>query len=350
MGTRRVAALALVATLSVFLSACGGGSRTGVAVRVGASVVTTAAFAHWMSIMAPRHVAPDPPRYAACVAAQRALRPSAPVAGLKEACRHQYRVLKRRVLDFLITSHWLIDEASEQGVEVSRREVDERHAQVRRSFSSAAQFAEAQRVIARTKRDLELEIAAQLASVKLRRMLIDRAPEVTAAQVSARYERDIKRFQNRERRYFYLVEALKSRAIADRLIREFQRGKSIASESFHEQLDRPRDLRAARKIVKVIFAARPGVLSKPVEINHLFFIAEVTRITAPSLRKLGQVQGSIRAKLTAERRERTLAEFIAQWRRRWIARTDCRPGYVVEKCRQFTGPRPREAPLSFAEQ
>jgi hypothetical protein len=320
-GAHGTATLALVAACAMFLLGCGDtDTRSSVAVRVGPSVVTPAEVAHWASNLGPRHVVPD---------------------------RAQSQVLRRRALDFLITSHWLIDGAAEQGLRVSAGEVHRRVAEVRNSFASTAQFEEAQRVIARTKQDLELEIAAQLASRKLRSAGMDRAPAVTVAEVAARYRRDIKHFENPERRYFYLVEALKSRAIAERLIAEYRRGKSIAGESFHERLDRPRSLEAARKIVKVLFALKPAVISNPIEINGYFFIAEVTRIIPPSRRTLAQARGSIGAKLTAERRMRALAAAIARWRSRWIAHTDCRPGFVVEKCRQFAGPRPPASSLSF---
>jgi hypothetical protein len=42
------------------------------------------------------------------------------------------------------------------------------------------------------------------------------------------------------------------------------------------------------------------------------------------------------------------AAFVAAFRRRWIAQTDCRPGYViVDLCRQFKGARPPADPYTL---
>jgi hypothetical protein len=38
-------------------------------------------------------------------------------------------------------------------------------------------------------------------------------------------------------------------------------------------------------------------------------------------------------------RQRALAAFLRGFTARWTARTSCRPGYVVQECRQFPGPK-----------
>jgi hypothetical protein len=40
---------------------------------------------------------------------------------------------------------------------------------------------------------------------------------------------------------------------------------------------------------------------------------------------------------------RAIAAFVSAWRAKWRPRTDCRPGYIVETCRQFK-PAPGEPP------
>jgi foldase protein PrsA len=327
------------------LTACG--AHDTVVVRVGPDIVTDAALAHWISVMAPRHVAPDPPRYLSCIARRKTLQPGSADAELKQACRQQYQQLKRQALELLISGNWLVGEAAEQGLKVSSGETDERLSAVERSFGGSAQFQESQKAISRTIADLKLEIDAQLAAEKIRRMLMHEEPKVTRTQIRGYYEHNVKRYDVPERREFSIVENLKSKALARRLAKEFSHGKSIADMSLHESSDRPAGLRHARPIIKAIFAAQLNVISEPIEINHFYFLVKVTRITPAFRKTLSEVESAIEKKLIAPRRRRTLVAFVEGWRRKWTARTNCSPGYVVQKCRQYRGARTPEAPLAF---
>jgi hypothetical protein len=60
-----------------------------------------------------------------------------------------------------------------------------------------------------------------------------------------------------------------------------------------------------------------------------------------------QVRRSIAASLAHERWVRALRIFIIAWRRKWTAKTDCQPGFVVQKCRQYRGPRFPGDPLAL---
>jgi PPIC-type PPIASE domain/SurA N-terminal domain len=302
-----------------------------------------------MSIMAPQHVVSRPPRYAACIAHQRFLAPQAGEAQLERECRGQYDALRREALGFLISEKWLTEEAAEEGLRVSEREVKQQLDRRRRSFSSDVEFWESLRAIDHSISDVELEIRAELAAQKLRQRLIDNEPKLTQAQIASYYRRNIGHFYIPTRRYFNIVENLKSEAAARKLSREFAQGKaSIVDNSLHESLAKGALGSPAehRIIYKAIFAAKPRVLTQPILINHRYFLVEVTRITPARLKPLSEVQDAIKRKLTSEHQRQTLAAFIKAWRARWSARTDCSPGYVIQKCRQYNGPATPE-PLSL---
>jgi foldase protein PrsA len=338
----------------VVLTACGGcgRGRDSVIVWVGTSSITRDALAHWMSALAPEHMVPDPPQYAACVAHQKAL-VSSPAAELKAECMREYQALKRHALDFLISSDWLIGEAADRGLTVSEQETKHRLDEKINSFANGgeAEFQESLKATAHTIADTEHEIEAELASSKLRQKLTSSEHQITYAQVASYYRRNIQRFLVPERRYLFIVENLKSEVIARRLMREVALGqKSLARTGIRESLPRPDFTKVSgvkRTIDKAIFAATPNVVAEPVKLNHVYLVFEVTRIAPGALRPLAQVQRAIAGKLSADRQRRALARFIEEWRTSWIARTNCRPGYVVEKCRQYHGPRMREEPLSF---
>jgi len=340
--TRAVAVMAIAG-----LAGCGGGVHDTVAVRVGSRAISNAKLIHWMVVLAPQHRVPDPPRYRACIGDRKAVEPQSDRASLRQECRRVYRALQQHALDFLISSEWLIGEAEERGLAVSHRDIDERIAVKRRSFSDASEFRESLRAVGQTLPDLELEVEAQLASSKIRRTLVADERKVSQAEIASFYAHNMRRFHVPEQRRFDIVENLKSKALARQSMREIARGASIDDMSLHESLPRPRSLGHARAIVKAIFAAPENVVVGPVRVNRFYFLVKVTRISPAMRRTLGQVASQIGRKLTSERRRRTLSRFVAAWRRRWIVQTDCAPGYVVDRCRQYTGPPPHEDPLSL---
>jgi foldase protein PrsA len=349
-GVRLIGSSAAVLASACALVACGGsGARERVVARVGHSAITAAAFTHWMQAMAPQHVAPDPPHYAACIARQKALEPQSTEAALLETCRQQYQTLKQQVLGFLISSRWLIGEAADQGIGTSEPEVKRRLAEKQRSLAASdAEFKQSLNAIDHTIADLELEIRVEVASQKIRQKLIGEEPKVTPGEVAAYYRRNIQRFHVPERRYFDIAENFHSAALARKQMREVAAGKYL--ESLHESLPRKpfTDYNGEKRtIYEAIFKARPRVVTGPIRLNRLYFLIRVTRVAPAYVQPLAQVQGAIGKKLSAARQRRTLAAFIAAWRRKWIARTDCDAGYVVQKCRQYAASKTPEEPLAL---
>jgi foldase protein PrsA len=57
-----------------------------------------------------------------------------------------------------------------------------------------------------------------------------------------------------------------------------------------------------------------------------------------SQQTLAQVRESIRQRLQAQAQQQALSAFVTGYRKRWEARTHCRPGYVVQECSEFKPP------------
>jgi foldase protein PrsA len=334
---RLIAALTLASALLGGLAGCGGQT---VAVRVGSSVITTHAVAHWMAVMAPEHVVPDPPSYTACAARERQLAPPSVWPGLTRECRREYHTLERQALDFLISSAWLTGTVAEDGPRISDREV-------------AARLRErAAPVIAEGGDPADQQLAArtELAEAKIREGLAGSERMVSAAEIVSYYRAHRSRFLVPEKRYLD-VENLKSMARALRIKREVAAGHSANyfSGVLHEVIEQPSRVSSetAKDTVRsAILKARPDVLIGPL-LNGEYALVEVRRIVPARYRLLAQVRASIARRLAGEQQRATLSRFIGAWRTRWIAITDCQPGYVVQRCRQYTGPMAPEDPLAF---
>src|SRR4051794_3866920 len=136
---------AFFVALAVALAACGGNSIPGNAVaKVGDSSITKDTFNHWMKVAAISSAGsaepdkagaasdvPDAPNFTKCIAEKKKTAP-APAKGqpkptdaqFKSQCSQQYEGLKQQVLQFLISSEWIQGEAKDQGVSVSKSEVE----------------------------------------------------------------------------------------------------------------------------------------------------------------------------------------------------------------------------------
>ena len=321
IGTLALAALA-------GLAACGGGAPDSVVVRVGRVAITSATVQRWMSAMAGGRTPSDP---------------------------SQRRALRAQALGFLISSQWLLGEAAADGLRPSAPEVQRRFAQKRRaSFPGGEQELRAfLRATGQSVSDIVFEAKAELASAKLRQALASREPPITHAQIASYYGRHRGRFEIPERRTVEITNrhsqaaalAVKREVAAGRRFASFASRMSFPLSPASYSLSLGRDAALAR----AIHFARPNVLTGPVLVNRDVdhYLVEVKEITPASERPLEQVQGAIARQLAAERRRRTLGPFIAAWRGRWIARTSCSHGYVVQKCREYSGARSREDPLAF---
>lgn len=332
----------------VALAACGGGGvgPEQFVARVGGEPVTQATFEHWLTVMAPQHVAPVPPEYSACVAHAKKTAPQSTAAQLREECRDEYREVAQKVLDLLISSRWLAGEAAEQGAKVSPGEVAERFEEKRRSYSTAGEFDESIKAIAHTSADVRLELEAELAREKLLGKLAADEPTIATATVAAYYRSHARRYHIPEERYFDIGENFPSAAFARKVMREANAGRRLPSLA--EKLPRKpyTDYNGEKRtIYEAIFNAKPNVITGPINLNGLYFVIDVTRIAPSYVQQLPQVRGAIAKQLAAEQHKRALAAFVAAWRSKWTARTDCAPAYVVPGCRQYAGTKPPEEPF-----
>jgi foldase protein PrsA len=331
----------LVAATAIGLAGCGESERDPVIARIGKSAIKKSALSHTIAAMAPEQVAPQPPRYTACIRHQQTLALQTSKSMLKDECERQYQTLRTPALNSLIFSVWLIEEAASRGLKVSDREIEGRLRDKRGASLVTGAAGEA----------AEFKAKAELSALKLRRTLREHEPNVRRMQVIDYYRRHIGRFERQELRYVDLAENFASAAAARKVKEKVEAGTDLAGIALHQILERYNltgregERRAAEE---AIFAAKPHVLSGPIKLNYTYTIFEVTRVVAPKRKPLARVKHAIQRQLQREQQRRNLTRFIRAWRAKWIARTDCARGYVVEQCGQYRGARKRAEPFTFS--
>jgi foldase protein PrsA len=356
-------ALGAVLFALIGLAACGGIPGDAV-VSVDGKSITKDTFNHWMGVAAAssattsgsKPTIPDPPKYTACIAsAKAAAKPAkgqaAPTeAALKSQCEQQYKSLQQEVLGFLISSNWVLGEASSLGVKISDAEVKKNFEKIKsQQFPKAAEFEKFLKTSGQTVSDLLLRVKLNLLSSKIQQKVVKEKSKVTSAQISKYFKENPKRFEVAEKRNLLII-LTKTEAQAKKAKQEVESGKSFESVAKAVSID-PTSKANGGKLTGVvkgqeekaldtaIFAAKKNVLSGPVKTPFGYYIYEVTAITPGSQQTLKQAEPSIKSQLTATQQQKALSTFVKEFKKKWMAKTECRSGYEIADCKGYKAPK-----------
>jgi foldase protein PrsA len=366
---RSITALGAFFFVALGFTACGGGGIPGNAVvQVGSTPITKTAFEHWLGVAAsssaqtpagttaPKPVVPDPPTYTNCIAhlqatapkpAKGAAKPTA--AQLKSQCEQQYTALKQQVLGFLISASWVMGEAANQGVKVSDKEVEKKFSELKnQQFPKQADFQKFLTSTNQSVTDLLLRVKLNLLSQKIQAKIAKKGTP-TQAQIEKYYNENKQRFGQPEKRDIELI-LTKTQAQAEAAKKEVESGKSFESVAKKVSVDPASKANGGKLpgVVKgqeqkafseAIFAAKPNTLSGPVKTPFGYYVFEVTAVHTGSQQSLAQVKESIKQQLQAQGQQSALTKFVAEFRKRWEGRTECRKEYVVQDCKEFKAPK-----------
>jgi hypothetical protein len=324
---RRSALLPLAATVVALLTAgqltaCGGAPVEPVAVRIDKATIGTRLVGRWARILERGgEVAPS----------------LAPTQGSA----------RERALDFLISAAWLRGEVADRGLSVSDAEAERRlHEQFEAYPERRSEFEKELARLGQTIDDVKLVIKAEIAPAVLRAAVSRQVRPVTHADVVNYYTDNLARFRVPQARITDLIYALPSRSAAVALGKRLGSGRRFAARALNEELPLYTPAVQARKgnteLIHAIFAAKPGTLVGPARFGRTWVLAVVRKIIPARIRPIATVEGEIATRLSRERHRLALLGFARAYRSKWRTKTDCRPGYVVQKCAQYRGPLAHE--------
>jgi foldase protein PrsA len=359
---RIFAALGAVLFAVVAFAACGGIPGDAV-VTVDGKSITKATYNHWLGVAAASTAAtsskpavPEPPSYTACIAQAKAA--AKPVKGqaapseaqLKSQCEQEYKSLQQEVLGFLISSNWVLGEAGSLGVKVSDAEVKKQFEKIKnQQFPKAVEFEKFLKMSGQTVSDLLLRVKLNLLSSKIQQKIVKQKSKVTTAQIEKYFKENPKRFEVAEKRNILII-LTKGEAEAKKAKQEIASGKSFESVAKRVSIDPTSKANGGKLpgVVKgqeekaldeAIFSAQKNVLSGPVKTPFGYYIFEVQSTTPGSQQTLKQAETSIRSQLTATQQQSALSAFVKEFKKKWMAKTECRSGYMVQDCKGYKAPK-----------
>jgi foldase protein PrsA len=372
---RCVAALSAVFFAVGGLAACGGDLPSDAVVQVNGQPITKATFNHWLVVAAsasaaaapgqkaPKPVVPDPPAYSNCIAHLKEVEPK-PAKGqqpkteaaLKAQCEQQYKALQQTTLGFLISSDWVIGQGEEDGVKISDKEVQQQFNKLKKQqFPKEAEFQKFLATTGQTVSDLLLRVKLSMLTTKIQEKVAKEAKKnVNEAAVAKYYNEHKSQYGKPESRDLRIV-LTKTEAAAKQAKKEIESGKSFASVAKSKSID-PTSKSSGGEIKGVVkgqeqkalseaaFAAKQGVLGGPVKTPFGYYVYEVKAIHAPSQQSLAQVKETVKGQLASTQQQTALTKFVKEFEQKWKARTECRVGYVMQRCKQYKTPKTTPTP------
>jgi foldase protein PrsA len=361
---------AFFVVMALVMAACGGGSSSDVpgdsVAKVGDTDITKAQFQHWYDIAAKGSaqatpgqpvVVPDPPDFTKCVADKKAHQPKASKSQpkqsddqLKEQCKQSYETLRDQTMNFLIQADWVTGEAKDQNITVTDADVQKQFQQTKKqAFPKEADFQKFLKQSGMSMDDILFRVRLDALSNKLRQKIVSSKSDATDAQVKAYYNAHKSQFSTPEQRDIALV-LTKDKAKAEAAKKALQSGQSFKTVAKKYSIDQQTKnnggvLKGVSKgdqdaaLDKAAFAAPKGKLEGPIKSPFGYYVFEVQKITPASQQSLAKVTPTIKQQLVAQNQQKALTSFVADFRKRWTAKTECRQGYVVEGCKGAPKPK-----------
>jgi foldase protein PrsA len=373
-GPRFIAALGAVFLAVVGLAACGGVSGSTLVNVSGAAKITKTTFNHWMGVASASSASagekapiPEPPAYKTCIAHLKATaakpekgQKEPTEATLKSECAQQYKSLQQEVLGFLISSSWVLGEASAQGIKVSDTEVHKQFEKIKaEEFPKASEFEKFVASSGQTISDLLLRVKLNMLSEKIQQKVVKQKHTVSQAEVKKYYEENKSHYGSPEKRNIEII-LTKTEAQAKSAKKEIESGKSFASVAKAVSIDPTSKSKGGylpevikgeeeKELDEAVFSARPNVLGGPVKTAFGYYLYEVKSTIAATQEPLSKVSSTIKTTLQQTRQQKALTNFIKSFKKRWQGKTECQSGFVVTDCKGYKAPKTKGGKAATTE-
>ena len=359
-------ALAAAGVTALALAACGNDVPAGAVAKVGDETITQEDFDKWLKTAAMgqaqggKAVVPDPPEFTKCVAAKKKApapqgqdKPSD--SELKKQCETEYDTLKREVMQFLIQASWVQQEAEQQDINVSDKQIQKSFEdQKKQAFPTDKAYKEFLTSSGMTEDDILFRVKLDQLQQKLTQKVTEDAKKVSDGDIEEYYDKNKKRFAQPETRDLRVV-LTKNEAQAKKAKKALEDGDSFksvvkkysqdeASKAQGGKLPAVSEGQQEPAFNKAIFGARKGELEGPVKTQFGWYVFEVEKIKPASQQTLEQSKETIKNLLRSERQQKALDNFIKDFRDEYKDETNCADDFRVAECKNAPKEKTNTAP------
>jgi foldase protein PrsA len=375
---RYILTILLLPALLLGLAACGGDDNEipGNAVaKVGDASITKEQFTHWVNVSVAQAgaggqnvVLGEPPEFTACVAAKKKAAP-APAKGqpkptdaqYKDQCKQQYESARDQVMSFLISSHWIEQEAAERDIKVTDAEAEKAFEKTKKqSFPKDADYQKFLKSSGMTQEDILFRVKLDTLSTKLRESVTKGKDKVTPQQITDYYNKNKQRFAVPETRDVRIV-LTKTEDKANEAKQALAGGgnwKSVAKEYSIDDTSKAQGGLLAgiakgqqeKALDEAVFGAKKGELGGPVKTQFGWYVFEVDKVTPAKQQTQKESEATIKQLLQSEGQQKALDTFVKEFQTQWKGETHCREGYVTQDCANAPKPKTNTATTAVSKQ
>jgi parvulin-like peptidyl-prolyl isomerase len=277
----------------------------------------------------------------------------------------KYEEVKEATLTELIEGVWLRGQAEEMGITTTDKQVEEELAQIKKSsFPTPGSYDKFLKESGLSQEDVNDRVELQVVVNAIQEKVNAEAPAPTSSEISDYYEAEKeKQFTEKESRDVRLI-INKDKAKVEAAKKELDKDNSPASwkkvapkyssDPTSKSKGGLQEGITAEflegELKEAIFGSATGELKGPVKFETNWFLIEVVKLNPAKSKTLAEVKAQIEETLKGEKQQAYLAEFAGDFQTKWVSRTYCADGYVIEKCANFKGDgRPAGAPPACYE-
>ncbi len=361
--------LAAIGLSALAFAACGNDVPSGAVATVGDEQITQDEFDKWLATASQGQAqgsgasaVPDPPDFEKCVAAKKKLpvpkgqqRPSD--ATLKKQCDTEYDTLKTEVMQFLIQAEWVQQEAENQDVKVSDKQIKQSFEdQKKQAFPNDKAYEDFLKTSGMTEEDILFRVKLDQLQQKLTAKITQDSKKVTDEDISEYYDKNKKRFAQPERRDL-LVVLTKTEAQAEKAKAALESGDSFKQVAKQYSIDEASKAQGGKlpavtqgqqekAFDDAIFGAKKGELVGPVKTQFGWYVFEVSKVSPASQQSLDEAQEAIRNLLRSQGQQEALDKWIKSFREDYKDKTDCADEFRIAECSNAPKEKTNTGPAS----
>jgi foldase protein PrsA len=264
----------------------------------------------------------------------------------------QYAAIRDAAMSDLLSARWVAGEAEERGITVSDTEVTNQLDQIKKQYGGASGFKQLLKQSGFTADEARVRIQIQLLSNEIQKQVVGTNPppvpqeliqqfyDANKAQLTTPETRDVREIVN------------KDKAKADQALAALQQDNSAANwkkvaakYSTDKATSSNGGLRKAvaqgqsePALDQQIFSAGEGQLIGPFKGQAGYYVIEVDKVRPASVKPLEKVQSQIKQTLAQGLQQQALTDSQKSITDKWVSRTFCASGYVMQLCDNFTPP------------
>jgi foldase protein PrsA len=361
--------LAAVGLSAFAFAACGNDVPSGAVATVGDETITQDEFDKWLQTAAQGQAqgsgasaVPDPPDFEKCVAAKKKLpapkgQQSPSDATLKKQCKTEYDTLKTEVMQFLIQAEWVQQEADNQDVKVSDKQIKQSFEdQKKQAFPNDKAYQDFLKTSGMSEDDILFRVKLDQLQQKLTAKITQDAKKVSNEDISEYYDKNKKRFAQPERRDL-LVVLTKTEAQADKAKAALESGDSFkqvakkysideASKAQGGKLPAVTEGQQEKAFDSAIFGAKKGELVGPVKTQFGWYVFEVSKVSPASQQTLDESKEAIKNLLRSQGQQQALDKWIKSFREDYKDKTDCADDFRIAECSNAPKEKTNTGPAS----